>query len=426
MIDTIVAWAQHQFTSNDVFAGLVGGSIVGSALFAARSLPARLWGLALHHFSAEVVIFSDDEAFEWVSLWLARTPYAKRARRLRLTSALYLDDDGGRATWSLSPGTGAHLLWHRGRPVWIERGVSEQAPGVSGRTKETLSIRTIGRDPDRLRSLITEAQGLQRRGDKLEVYQHVRYWRLVTRKRPRALESVILPAEQVRRIVEDAEQFFGAEAWYADRGVPYRRGYLLSGPPGCGKTSLVLALASHFGRPIYALNIGSLAGDMQLFDAIAEAPAHAVLLIEDIDATGASHARRRPAPVDAPVNPGEPRGRDEDTGITLSGLLNALDGVASTDGRLLIMTTNHPEKLDPALIRPGRADLHEVIGPLHHADARRLFLRFFPGETRAADELADCLPEPLPAAVLQGAFLAHASDPHTAVLAIAGKFRRAA
>lgn len=422
MIEIVINWLQTQFTSNDVFAGLVGGSVVGSLLYATRALPGRLWTLCLLQFTAEVVIFNDDDAFEWVSLWLAKTPYAKRARRLRLSSTLWLDDGETKSTWSLSPGNGAHLLWHKGRPVWIERSTMEGGSGAGSKVKETINIRTIGRNPLPLRNLIVEAQGLQRRGDRVEVFHHVQFWRRAARKRPRALDSVILPTEQVRRIVDDAARFFGAEAWYVERGVPYRRGYLLAGPPGCGKTSLVLALAGHFDRPIYALNIGSLHSDDQLFSAIADVPAHALLLIEDIDATDAGRARkpaRRQQPGPTPPNAPEAADSGDASGITMSGLLNALDGVASTDGRLLIMTTNHPEKLDPALVRPGRADMHETIGPLHHADARRLFLRFFPADAKAADALAERLPCPLPAAALQGAFLEHATDPWAAVEAVA-------
>jgi mitochondrial chaperone BCS1 len=96
-----------------------------------------------------------------------------------------------------------------------------------------------------------------------------------------------------------------------------------------------------------------------LIDAL---PVGAVLLIEDVDCIFK-----------------ERRGTDPQTGVTLSGLLNALDGVSSRDGRVLFMTTNHPERLDPALIRPGRVDRKAELGYATPDQARRLFLWFYQG-----------------------------------------------
>ena len=70
--------------------------------------------------------------------------------------------------------------------------------------------------------------------------------------------------------------------------------------------------------------------------------------------------------------------------VTFSGFLNALDGVASGEERIIFMTTNHVEKLDPALIRPGRVDLMEHIDDASPEQARRLFERFF-GDSDSAD-----------------------------------------
>lgn len=177
------------------------------------------------------------------------------------------------------------------------------------------------------------------------------------------MDSVFLPKEQKDRIVKDLEHFLGAKKWYLDRGIPYRRGLLLFGPPGCGKTSFVMALAGHLQRPIYALNLGSMAGDEALIEAITTVPEYGILLIEDIDVAKASQAR---VVSNAPSTPEEEAKKKEEEakGVTLSALLNALDGAFSRDGRILVMTTNHPDNVDPALLRPGRVDLKERIGEL--------------------------------------------------------------
>jgi chaperone BCS1 len=218
------------------------------------------------------------------------------------------------------------------------------------------------------------------------------------------MESVILPAGQTERLIHDAEWFFGAAGWYAERGVPYRRGYLLSGPPGTGKSSIVLALASELSKPVYALNLSSVASDAAIMEAFAEAPADAILLVEDIDAMRITKSR-----VETKKD-GQP---SSIALTTLSGLLNAIDGVAAPEGRLLVMTSNHPERLDPALIRPGRIDLHERFELLGPAEVRRMFLRFHPGETAAADRFADLVGGPISPAELQCMLLA--GDPFAGV-----------
>lgn len=428
MIEETFAWFQQQIQHNDVFAGLVGGSAVASGIYALRSVPKHLWRLFLLQGTAHMVVYNDDEVFEWLNQWLAAHPYAKRARRMKLSSHWRSLEDGGTTgdmVWALAPGPGAHLFWHRGKPVWLRRAV-ETGEGSAGshRRKETIEIRMLGRTARGIRALISEAREMQSGGDRIEVYTHQgQGWRRVARKRPRDLDTVVLPQAQIANLVADATWFFGAINWYRQRGVPYRRGYLLHGPPGCGKTSLVMGLASHFQRPIYALSLSSVWSDDHLLQAIADVPAAAILLIEDIDAASASKARRAPkmTPRELPGSVGgiedpKPEHEGDDRGITLSGLLNAIDGVASAEGRLLVMTTNHRERLDAALIRPGRVDRQEQIGPLDVEDAHRLFLRFFDDE-QAADALAAGYGDPRAAAELQGLFLLHSDDPWRAVAA---------
>ncbi|KAL3590576.1 hypothetical protein FPOAC2_12770 [Fusarium poae] len=186
----------------------------------------------------------------------------------------------------------------------------------------------------------------------------------------RPISTVILSEKTKNDLIDDVTDYLNPNTrrWYANRGIPYRRGYLLYGPPGTGKSSLSLALAGHFNMRIYMVSLNSIhANEETLGSLFTELPSRCVVLLEDIDTAGLTHTReekngdnstetvadpvlttRSGAPtVAAPV----PVGR-----LSLSGLLNILDGVASQEGRVLIMTTNHLEKLDKALIRPGRVD----------------------------------------------------------------------
>jgi len=105
--------------------------------------------------------------------------------------------------------------------------------------------------------------------------------------------------------------------------------------------------------------------------------------------------------------------------VTFSGLLNALDGVRSQEGRILFMTTNHREKLDPALMRPGRADFHARLNNASHDQMKRLFLNFNPGEEELAEKFARALPPlKISMAKLQGHFLKYRDEPLAQVDAV--------
>ena len=178
-------------------------------------------------------------------------------------------------------------------------------------------------------------------------------------------------------IVADARAFTRLERWYAERGIPWRRGYLLHGAPGSGKTSLVRAVAGALRYPIYQLSLCGAGLDDDAFRGLlASAANRAILLIEDVDyAAGAAVV----AGGGGGGGGAPPGARSAPSGLTLPGLLNALDGVGAADGRLLFMTCRDADALAPALVRPGRIDRRLAFEPPDFSQAARLFLRFYAG-----------------------------------------------
>merc|ERR1712195_97546 len=158
-------------------------------------------------------------------------------------------------------------------------------------------------------------------------------------------------------------------------GVPYRRGYLLHGPPGTGKTSFTQAVAGELNLNICYLNLsgGTLADD-SVNSLLNEAPPSSIILLEDIDGIFVERSSVQK----------KSRGRQ----VSFSGLLNALDGVRSQEGRILFMTTNHREKLDPALLRCGRADYHVKLDYASANQMQNFFLRFHHGEHELAKKFS--------------------------------------
>lgn len=171
----------------------------------------------------------------------------------------------------------------------------------------------------------------------------------------RPLDTVILPGGHRERIVEDLGRFLAAEGRYVRIGAPWHRGYLFYGPPGTGKSSAARAIASHFGLDVFFASLADSTKDAQVIEQIGNLPPRALLLLEDIDTVFSATNRE-----------------DESGKSTAAALLNALDGVTTPHGMIVVMTTNHVDRLDPALIRPGRVDQRFEFSPLDGDQLERL------------------------------------------------------
>jgi chaperone BCS1 len=283
--------------------------------------------------------------------------------------------------------------------VVVNRG-KEGSPGGSSQTwsREEIHVRAFTiRSRQYIARLIEEArQSLKTDDDSTRVHSNEHYsWSAATLVPRRPIESVILRDGLAQMLVNDAQTFFASKQWYRDRAIPWRRGYLLHGAPGCGKSSIAHALASHLGLNIAILSLASVAGDTPLRSLMQSMPPQCLLLIEDIDA---AFTKRD--------------GKDAEM-VTFSGLLNAIDGIAAAEGRILIMTTNHINKIDPALRRPGRSDVEIEIELADAEQCRRMFLRFFPGHDTLASVFARQNVGQSPASI-QGKLVVNRNSPQAA------------
>lgn len=210
----------------------------------------------------------------------------------------------------------------------------------------------------------------------------------------RTFDTLVMDKAVKNNIEDDFYSFLRSEEWYKAMGMSYKRGYLFYGPPGTGKTSLVLAMSNAARYNIYVMDLSKLRTDEELESAFESLPERCIVLLEDIDCmTDAVKARRDRRTfengkheIDEIGSKNERQESGRSGGghdITLSSLLNNLDGVGSNHGRIFIMTSNHPELLDPALIRHGRIDLSVKLGNCSHEQIRQLF-RICYGEQHAS------------------------------------------
>ena len=208
-------------------------------------------------------------------------------------------------------------------------------------------------------------------------------WKSTPSNNTRKLDTIILKNGLKDEIKSDLELFLNSEEWYTDRDIPYTRGYLLYGYPGTGKTSIIKGISTHSKRHIHYLILSNVRSDAELIELLKKINyAETILVIEDIDATLDIVKSRDIDDKKQKDNKEDNKEKDdkkekEKTQLTLSGLLNAIDGVFSTHGRILIMTTNHPEVLDEALIRPGRIDCKYLFDNCDSSQIKDLFEMFF-------------------------------------------------
>lgn len=404
MLERLFDLARTQLSNQFISGGLLL-MFTGSVIAFARNLPNKIWGRIKDQFIVDVEIASSDPLFDWITLWLNDQPYSRRTRRLIATtvpsyeggegcqsvSSALRADDTPKPKLILSPARGQHFFLWGGRLLWLSRGnLGDNAPeggankGNSHRNSrwnlEAYSVRVFGRKQDVLRQLmdlvIDRAVKFQEK--KISAFVGIYGdWRRLHTFTPRKLDSVILPSGVTEAIMADLQAFIAAKNWYIDLGIPYHHGYLFHGTPGSGKTSIIGALAGELRMNLYLLNLANEDLDDERFASmLSSIPPQSFMVLEDVDAALGTHIRRED--------------RDGHKGLTLTGLLNSLDGFMAKDGSIVFMTTNHRELLDPALLRPGRVDMQIEFTEATREQKVRMFQRFYPtAEPDAAEIFAD-------------------------------------
>ncbi|MFC4638375.1 BCS1 and AAA domain-containing protein [Deinococcus hohokamensis] len=393
--------------------GLLIAALSAAAVYA-RTLPGLLWSRLKHHTTFTLDVQGEDPAFPWLAAWLAAQPVGRKLRHLGVVTrfneqmggqnlTLGTDRDGDEINVRLVPLSGQVLLRFRGH--WLlARPERQQRKSESERLlgyTHSLTFRMLARSRSIVPALLQEAYDFTAGKADGRVEIHVpQYegWRLVERRPARPLNSLIYDTDLVSGLHRDLQAFFADREWYAGMGIPYRRGFLLHGPPGNGKSSLVAALAGAFGLNVCVLNLATPdLSDDRLTSLLANLPRRALLLLEDIDAVFLGREPRAPT-----------------VKLSFNGLLNALDGVAAGEGRLTFMTTNDLAGLDPALIRPGRADRHLRLANATQAQLGGMLRRFWPDwSVEDAAHLAAQIPDgALSMAQVQEFLLERRSDEH--------------
>jgi chaperone BCS1 len=278
------------------------------------------------------------------------------------------DGRPARSTFKAQPGFGKHIVRHKNAFIAVNRQKHSYGGGVP---YETVTLTTLYAHRHIFEDIFTEAHQLvvsQQVGKTIRFVPRGTEWvPFGDPSRKRLLDSVILDAGIREEIMTDVNRFLSTETQkrYVDLGIPYRRGYLLYGPPGSGKSSFIQALAGEIDFDLATINLSERGmTDDKIAFLLMKLPRRSLLVLEDADAAFVNRQQ---------VNSEGYSGAT----VTFSGLLNALDGIGAGEERIAFLTTNHIERLDPALIRPGRVDMIQRIGEATRYQAGMMWDRFY-------------------------------------------------
>lgn len=424
---------------------------IGSVVAIAGTIPTawtfakQLWHTSYHFirqfFLASVTIPANDPLNRSVVKWLhANHPRHHRAFTGHTEVGSSYNDRGAalkrkKHTTQYLPHWHTRWFIHEGALFIVTRSRSDYMsalsdPSSDGIGTEELEVSCFGYSVDPVRRLLDVCREFADKQAQyfVIVYARDRYglaWKPKTRKPIRRLDTVHFDSAAKKNVIDDVRNYLDVRTQkrYESRSMPYRRGYLFYGPPGTGKSSLSLAIAGEFGLDLYEVKVPSIGSDADLEQMFLEIPPRCVVLLEDIDAIWVDRSQEAQA-----------RGSRESpqpSTCTLSGLLNALDGVGSQEGRIVIMTTNHLERLDSALIRPGRVDMRVHLGNITPRSAEEMFIRMFSSESgcnlnipnehihQLASEFASSIPDDtITPSRLQGFFQLHLDSPEDAASSI--------
>ncbi|URE07908.1 AAA-type ATPase family protein [Musa troglodytarum] len=321
-----------------------------------------------------------NELYHAVQLYLSRSA-SMAASRLSLSRGL----NSSAFTFGLANNDRLVDSFRGASATWEHAVTQRQSQTISWRPlpeeKRSFTLRIKKKDkplllPAYLDHIMETATEIRRRNQDRLLYTNSRGgsiesrgfpWESVPFKHPSTFDTLAMDPARKELIMADLNDFAQGKAFYEKTGRAWKRGYLLYGPPGTGKSSMIAAMANYLGYDIYDLELTEVHTNSELRKLLMKTTSKSIIVIEDIDCSVnlTNRSSKKPAPPCEPPSDLRPAGGTEDGGaddrtITLSGLLNFTDGLWSCCGseRIFVFTTNHIEKLDPALVRSGRMDMH--------------------------------------------------------------------
>lgn len=292
--------------------------------------------------------------------------------KYKFSKSFGIENHTWEAKGEFGPTNGFHFFFYKGHFLWLNiQGLDSQ-----GSEKEKRQIINNAFNKKILMTILEEFSYKEDDVKQIYTFRKVETgWNEVGPAPLRKLNTICINREKKAEIMKLIHDFLNNKQWYKDRGIPYKLTLVLYGPPGTAKTSLIKAIARELDRHIALINISNINNE-GFEGAMYKAPKNAIIGIEDFDSCPGTLKRE----YQQTINKDNPDKKDKVNTLTLTTILNTLDGIKELDGQITFLTTNHLEKIDDAIFRPGRVDKCILIPALTHLEVKDYINLMYPGE----------------------------------------------
>lgn len=356
--------AYSEFTSsNQMLGAVVAGLVMSSFVFLLRSVPAKIYKLIYNRtvcsiqFNSEVD-WQQREACKTLLVWADQYKkffYSRSSLPSFISrSSPVPQDKNDNIVMKLGLGIGKSLIQYNSHFYIVDVSLEKSTESMTFNFNFTLKCFWF--QSKNLENLLVDLFK-EEDSDTIAVYEWSADW-LGTNIPRRYIDTVITTENIGNKITGICNDFIKDRDWYCKTGISYKLGICLYGEPGTGKTSLVKALATELSRKLYSLNIATVS-DTGFIKAVRAIPPGSILSLEDIDCAVSSSVRENTQDKDK-----NKQSNSKEPDLSLSTILNVLDGVIPLNDVIVVMSTNYVDKIDPAILRKGRSDYMVEIKPL--------------------------------------------------------------
>jgi hypothetical protein len=379
-LNTLFESAKTSIFSNQFFGGAFWLSIMAAVFYQLKTVPLTIWNLIEKHIFFTAYFDENDRLFFYFEHWLDHY-YKNKYRRVELSLSFgkklnipiekdVLEPKPVEKESKKIPKvyqkqlSDTFIIWYKKTPIYIFKGREKLENAQSLDNIFLNHYKLIGiRSKKIINRMIKEVLDFNTEENiKNKVYFNNKLgdWCWGGERVMRSENTIFLKPGIKETIFKRLDEFIINKDWYQEKGIPYKIGLLLKGPPGNGKTTLFKAIAGKYKREIHYMNLHDYEmSDSGLRNAFRSLNDNSLLIIEDIDSYFEEKRKLR---------------NDK---ISFTSLINCLDGVLSPEGVIMIFTTNKELDLDPALLRPGRIDFQVEIPKPSIIEVRGLYKHIF-------------------------------------------------
>lgn len=356
----MIEYFRQLFLTNDIFSGaLFAGSALG-LLASSRQYFTKMFGLLIERNTVSFNVTSSDDNFVFFLMWLENQNFSKMIKKYHITKSkdkyrriqetIRIKEeikDNINDNFVIGPGSGTYFFKYNKKYIMIKSSIEKPTAGgnLTPQVHRSIGFSYLGRNEKSMKCILKDIIKIKKSllDETPNVYIPDSWgneWIITSKVKYKNIDYVFLPQGEKEKIVNSIKDFINNEKWYNEYNIPYKTGFLFHGVPGSGKTTLIRAIASMFNLNLYFLPFSrNILSTEKLASLFADIEPDSLIVLEDVDVLFDNKEKR-----------------ETKEHLNFSTLLNVIDGPTFTEGTILMMTTNHIDKLDPALIRSGRVD----------------------------------------------------------------------